>query len=74
MVSGWLIFGDASLNFLADPAAQTPKAPALFGPTPLKRNENICFLLAVVLDPGRPQAGEAVLVDRELPGQEFVDR
>ena len=30
-------------------------------------------LLAVLLDAGRPQARETVLVDRELPGKEFVD-
>ena len=31
-------------------------------------------LLAVLLDAGRPQPRETVLVDRELPGKEFVDR
>jgi hypothetical protein len=31
-------------------------------------------LLAVLLDTGRPQARETVLVDRELPRKEFVDR
>ena len=31
-------------------------------------------LLAILLDAGGAQAGEAMLVDRELPGQEFVDR
>jgi hypothetical protein len=30
-------------------------------------------LLAVLLDAGGAQAGQAVLVDGELPGQEFVD-
>jgi hypothetical protein len=30
-------------------------------------------LLAVLLDPGRAQPRKAVLVDRKLPGQEFVD-
>src|SRR6185436_10274368 len=30
-------------------------------------------LLPVLLDAGGAQAGEAVLVDGELPGQEFVD-
>ena len=38
---------------------------------PLDLLEN---LLAILLDAGGAQAGEAVLVDRELPGQEFVDR
>src|SRR6478672_9088453 len=31
-------------------------------------------LLAILLDPGRAQASEAMLVDGELPGKEFVDR
>jgi hypothetical protein len=30
-------------------------------------------LLAILLDAGGAQAGEAMLVDRELPRQEFVD-
>jgi hypothetical protein len=30
-------------------------------------------LLAVLLDAGRPQAREAVLIDGELPGKEFVN-
>jgi len=30
-------------------------------------------LLAVLLDAGGAQAGQAMLVDGELPGQEFVD-
>ena len=28
--------------------------------------------MAILLDPGGAQAGEAVLIDRELPGEEFV--
>src|ERR1700759_585323 len=31
-------------------------------------------LLAILLDAGGAQAGEAVLIDRELPGQELVHR
>jgi hypothetical protein len=31
-------------------------------------------LLPVLLDPGGPQAGQAVLVNGKLPGQELVDR
>src|ERR1700722_7073208 len=31
-------------------------------------------LLAVLLDPRRAQPGQAMLVDRVLPGQEFLDR
>src|SRR3954464_4415541 len=31
-------------------------------------------LLAILLDAGGAQASKAVLVDGELPGQEFVDR
>src|SRR5271169_3196842 len=31
-------------------------------------------LLAVLLDAGRTQPGQAVLVDRILPGEEFLDR
>jgi hypothetical protein len=31
-------------------------------------------LLAVLLDPGGAQPSQAVLIDRELPGQEFVNR
>jgi len=31
-------------------------------------------LLAILLDAGGAQPGKAVLVDGELPGQEFVDR
>jgi len=31
-------------------------------------------LLAILLDTGGAQAGQAVLVNRELPGEEFVDR
>src|SRR5215469_11697292 len=30
-------------------------------------------LLAILLDAGGPQSGEAMLIDRELPGEEFVD-
>jgi hypothetical protein len=30
-------------------------------------------LLAILLDSGGPQAGKPMLVDRKLPGQEFVD-
>ena len=30
-------------------------------------------LLAILLDAGGPQSGEAVLIDRELPGEEFID-
>jgi hypothetical protein len=30
-------------------------------------------LLSVLLDTGRAQPGKAVLIDRELPRQEFVD-
>jgi hypothetical protein len=31
-------------------------------------------LLPILLDPGGPQAGQAMLIDGKLPGQEFVDR
>jgi hypothetical protein len=31
-------------------------------------------LLAILLDSGGAQAGKAVLIDRKLPGKEFVDR
>jgi len=31
-------------------------------------------LLAILLDAGGPQAGQAMLIDGELPGKEFVDR
>ena len=31
-------------------------------------------LLAVLLNTRRAQAGEAVLIDRVLPGEEFLDR
>ena len=31
-------------------------------------------LLAILLDTGGPQAGQAMLIDGKLPGQEFVDR
>jgi hypothetical protein len=31
-------------------------------------------LLAILLDAGGPQAGQTVLVDRKLPGEEFIDR
>ena len=31
-------------------------------------------LLAILLDPGGPQTGQAMLIDGKLPGQEFVDR
>jgi hypothetical protein len=31
-------------------------------------------LLAILLDAGGPQAGQAVLIDGELPGKEFVNR
>src|SRR5487761_607959 len=31
-------------------------------------------LLAILLDAGRAQSGKAMLVDRVLPGQEFLDR
>ena len=31
-------------------------------------------LLAILLDPGGPQAGQAMLIDGKLPGKEFVDR
>jgi hypothetical protein len=30
-------------------------------------------LLPILLDPGGPQAGETMLIDGKLPGQEFVD-
>jgi hypothetical protein len=30
-------------------------------------------LLAILLDSGRTQSGKAMLIDRELPGKEFVD-
>jgi hypothetical protein len=30
-------------------------------------------LLPILLDPGGPEACQAVLIDRELPGQELVD-
>jgi hypothetical protein len=30
-------------------------------------------LLAILLDSGGTQSGKAVLIDRELPGKEFVD-
>jgi hypothetical protein len=30
-------------------------------------------LLAILLDPGGAQSGKAMLIDRELPGKEFVD-
>src|SRR5262245_55364658 len=30
-------------------------------------------LLAILLDAGGPQSGEAMLIDRELPGEEFID-
>src|SRR5262245_61054978 len=38
------------------------------------RRLRIVGLLAVLLDACGPQAGEPVLVDRILPGQEFLDR
>jgi hypothetical protein len=31
-------------------------------------------LLPILLDPGGPQAGQAMLIDGKLPGKEFVDR
>jgi hypothetical protein len=31
-------------------------------------------LLAILLDPGGPEARQAVLIDGELPGQELVNR
>jgi hypothetical protein len=31
-------------------------------------------LLAILLDPGGAQPGQAVLIDGKLPGKEFVDR
>jgi hypothetical protein len=31
-------------------------------------------LLAILLDPGGPQAGQAMLINRKLPGKELVDR
>src|SRR3954464_14619605 len=31
-------------------------------------------LLPILLDPGGPQAGQTMLIDGKLPGQEFVDR
>jgi hypothetical protein len=31
-------------------------------------------LLAILLDTGRAETGEAVLIDRVLPGEEFLDR
>jgi hypothetical protein len=31
-------------------------------------------LLAILLDPGGPQTGQAMLIDRKLPGEELVDR
>jgi hypothetical protein len=31
-------------------------------------------LLPILLDPGGPQTGQTMLIDRKLPGQEFVDR
>jgi hypothetical protein len=34
----------------------------------------LVVLLAVLLDPGGPQAGQAMLIDGKLPGQKFVDR
>jgi hypothetical protein len=39
----------------------------------LKIRTNRERLLAILLDTGGAQAGKAVLVDRELPGQEFID-
>ena len=30
--------------------------------------------MAILLDAGGAQTGEAVLIDRELPGEEFIDR
>jgi hypothetical protein len=31
-------------------------------------------LLAILLDTGGPQAGQAMLIDGKLPGQEFINR
>src|SRR3954462_9023013 len=31
-------------------------------------------LLPILLDPGGPQAGQTMLIDGKLPGQEFIDR
>jgi hypothetical protein len=31
-------------------------------------------LLPILLDPGGPQAGQAMLINRKLPGQELVNR
>jgi hypothetical protein len=31
-------------------------------------------LLPVLLNPGGPQTGQAMLIDRKLPGEELVDR
>ena len=31
-------------------------------------------LLPILLDPGGPQAGQTMLIDGKLPGQEFVNR
>src|SRR5437660_7955112 len=41
---------------------------------PRLRGDDIKRLLPILLDAGGAEAGEAVLVDGELPGQEFVDR
>jgi hypothetical protein len=37
------------------------------------RNIRGMRLLAILLDAGGTQPGKAMLVDRELPGQEFID-
>jgi hypothetical protein len=48
----------------------TSQSEADFPQMPIASDER---LLTVLLDPGGAQPGKAVLVDGELPGQEFVD-
>jgi hypothetical protein len=38
-----------------------------------RQNEQAERLLAILLDSGGAQSGKAMLIDRELPGKEFVD-
>src|SRR5579885_2410191 len=52
-----------------------PRPLACNGCTLLQISRSIArALLAVLLDSSRAQTGETVLVDRILPGQEFLDR
>jgi hypothetical protein len=70
MVSIWLTTVKAATNSSGYEKNRLRKTKPVF----IKSFRSRESLLPILLDPRGPQAGQTMLIDGKLPGQEFVDR